>query len=281
MKTLPANLVAHYAQQVTTLCLIWTVTRRDGQVYRFTDADRDLVFNGATYLSTAGYSAASVRASGDFAVDSTEAQTMESASGLTAASVEAGLWDGATVRLARINYAAPADGEEVLRVGTIGEMRLERGQISVEIRGLLQALQATTGRVILPLCDAKLGDARCGVNLAALTVAGTVTSVVSRVRFVASGLAQAADYFSKGEVVFTSGANAGARMEVNLHQAGGDITLALPMPADILVGDAFTVSPGCRKRLDPDCKTKFNNVVNFRGFPHIPGLDEMLRPGGV
>ena len=36
--------------------------------------------------------------------------------------------------------------------------------------------------------------------------------------------------------------------------------------------DAFTVTAGCDKRFQT-CHDRFNNVVNFRGFPHIPGND--------
>ena len=41
-------------------------------------------------------------------------------------------------------------------------------------------------------------------------------------------------------------------------------------------GDAFIVRAGCDKRLET-CGAKFANTVNFRGFPHIPGQDAVLR----
>jgi uncharacterized phage protein (TIGR02218 family) len=37
----------------------------------------------------------------------------------------------------------------------------------------------------------------------------------------------------------------------------------------VAIGDAYSVVPGCRKRLG-DCKNKWNNVVNFGGFTNIP-----------
>jgi hypothetical protein len=51
---------------------------------------------------------------------------------------------------------------------------------------------------------------------------------------------------------------------------GGIFTLHLPMPYDIAVGDTYEAVPGCRKRRSEDCNIKFNNVVNFRGFPDVP-----------
>ena len=48
-----------------------------------------------------------------------------------------------------------------------------------------------------------------------------------------------------------------------------------------MAGQAFTITAGCDKHLDT-CKAKFANVVNFRGFPHMPGNDfvtAVARPG--
>jgi uncharacterized phage protein (TIGR02218 family) len=44
----------------------------------------------------------------------------------------------------------------------------------------------------------------------------------------------------------------------------------------IAVGDGFSVVAGCDKRLET-CRNRFGNVANFRGFPHIPGQDTVIR----
>jgi uncharacterized phage protein (TIGR02218 family) len=41
-------------------------------------------------------------------------------------------------------------------------------------------------------------------------------------------------------------------------------------------GDALVVSAGCDRTFET-CKAKFGNATNFRGFPHIPGSDFVLR----
>jgi uncharacterized phage protein (TIGR02218 family) len=45
------------------------------------------------------------------------------------------------------------------------------------------------------------------------------------------------------------------------------------MPA---TGHAFQVTAGCDK-LFATCRGKFANQLNFRGFPHIPGNDYVMR----
>ena len=40
----------------------------------------------------------------------------------------------------------------------------------------------------------------------------------------------------------------------------------------LAVGDEVEITAGCDKQL-ATCRDKFANVVNFRGFPHMPGND--------
>ena len=53
----------------------------------------------------------------------------------------------------------------------------------------------------------------------------------------------------------------------------------MTLPYPLTVGDAYSVSAGC-DRLFGTCKARYNNVVNFRGEPYIPGQDVILRPQG-
>jgi uncharacterized protein (TIGR02217 family) len=53
-------------------------------------------------------------------------------------------------------------------------------------------------------------------------------------------------------------------------------TVKVSMPYAIAPGDAFTVHPGCDKRL-ATCRDIFANVLNFRGEPFVPGLDALGR----
>jgi uncharacterized phage protein (TIGR02218 family) len=89
---------------------------------------------------------------------------------------------------------------------------------------------------------------------------------------------RASGLFDTGMLAFTSGANAGRRVEVlrHLRRDGEDlIDLWQPMAAPIATGDAFTVSAGCDKRF-ATCRDRFANAENFRGFPHMPGNDFAL-----
>jgi uncharacterized phage protein (TIGR02218 family) len=94
------------------------------------------------------------------------------------------------------------------------------------------------------------------------------------------------DWFNQGQITFESGANAGLSMEVkDWDEATLTLTLFLPMPFDIGVGNVFTIHPGC-DRIRGTCVSKFQmansiefsngNIFNFRGEPDTPGRDFVL-----
>jgi uncharacterized phage protein (TIGR02218 family) len=55
----------------------------------------------------------------------------------------------------------------------------------------------------------------------------------------------------------------------------------LPLPFLPAVGDQFMMYPGCKKRWTEDCAQKFDNALNFRGEPFVPGRDEAFKTADV
>jgi len=280
VKTASTGLTAHLAQPVTRLATLLRVERRDGVVLGFADSDIDVEFGGVVHRARTGATASAVESSADLAVDNLELVGLLSGADVTEADLESGRWDGAAVRVSQVNLADLAQGELVLRVGELGQVERRGGTFRAEIRGLMNALQRTITRAYLPSCDADLGDTRCAANLGGFTHAGSVTAVTDAANFTAAALVQAAAYFDFGLLTWTSGANSGRAMEVRRHLAGGMIELLMAMPEPVLVGDAFTAVAGCNKTL-AHCTAKFANVVNYRGFPHVHGIDAMLKRGDL
>ena len=276
MKTLPTALAAHYASGTTTLADLLKITRKDGQVFAFTSASTDVTISGQLYTSAQGLDISSLEVTAGLAVDNLELTTLDDGTIFSRVEVLAGVWRNADFIISRYNWANPTDGVEVRMVGTVGEVHLKRGSITAELRGLQQYLQQPIGSVTSKTCRARLGDALCRVVLTGYTFTGSVTASASQQVFTDSTKAQAADYFAEGIVTFTNGVNAGLSQKVKTF-TGGVFTLALPMLQAIAVGTTYSVVAGCRKRLE-DCSTKFNNVLNFQGEPHLPGVDQITAP---
>jgi uncharacterized phage protein (TIGR02218 family) len=275
MKTLPALLDTHYSGGTTTLADLLKITRTDGEIFAFTSAADDVTIDSQLYTSAQGLNISSIEVSAGFAVDNLELTTLDDGSVFTKADVLSGVWRNADFVISRYNWKNPTDGVEVRMAGTVGEVNMHRGYITAELRGLQQYLQQPIGSVSSKTCRARLGDALCAKDLTAFTHAGTVTSAASNQVFTASAMAQAADYFAEGILTWTGGVNSGLIVKVKGF-ASGVFTLMLPMLQTITAGDTFSVVAGCQKRLT-DCATKFDNVLNFQGEPHLPGIDEMTR----
>lgn len=281
MKALPPALQAHLDDGTTTLAWCWKITRADGVSFGFTDHDQPLAFGGTDFEPESGLSASEIRAGSDLSVDSQDAEGALTSDRITETDILDGRWDNALVEVWRVNWAAP--GQRVLiRRGAIGELRRGRMSFVAEVRSMAHVLGQTVGRVYQGTCDAALGDSRCGVNIAAAAYRGT-GAVVDPIRdgaFTASGLGGfASGWFSFGHLEWTSGPNSGRLAEVMLHEiASGVVTITLleaPVRA-VAGGNAFTIRAGCDKR-SATCAAKFSNIANFRGFPHIPGQDAVVR----
>ncbi|MBK3396623.1 DUF2163 domain-containing protein [Methylobacterium ajmalii] len=277
MKILSPSLAASLASGVTTLCQCWIVTRTDGLRLGFTDHDEDLVVDGVTCSAESGATGTAVEQGTGLSADSLEIVGALTSGRLAESELARGLFDGAAVAVWRVDWANPDDRVLILS-GTVGEVSRGPTAFTAEVRGLADRLNQPRGRVYQRSCDALLGDARCGVDAGAAAIrgAGTVATVRSARSVTASGLsAYVSRWFEAGRLVWTSGANAGAAVEVRAHGlAGGLASLDLwePMPAPISPGDTFQVTAGCDKSL-ASCRDKFANVLNFRGFPDLPGND--------
>ncbi|PRX28995.1 phage conserved hypothetical protein BR0599 [Meinhardsimonia xiamenensis] len=281
MKALDPALQAHLDEGTTTLAWCWRITRADAQVFGFTDHDRTLNFDGTSFEPDSGFAASEIRAGSDLAVDAQDAEGVLRSDAITETDILDGRWDNATVEVWRVNWQDVSQ-RVLMRLGSIGQIRRGRVAFTAEVRSLAHVLNQTVGRTYQLSCDAELGDARCGVNLEdpAFKGAGSVVEVLRDRAFSASGLSGfAAGWFSFGTVSWTSGANAGRRAEVSMHSvtsSGVTISLLEKPVRGIAPGDAFEIRAGCDKALGT-CAAKFANALNFRGFPHIPGDDAVLR----
>ncbi len=279
MKTLSTALKTHLAQEVTTLATCWKLTRRDGTVLGFTDHDQDIAFDGLTYEAATGFTPTAVESSAALNVDTLDIEGMLAAAHITEADLLAGRYDFAEIEVFLINYAAPQDGSMILRTGWLGEVRVQGGRFVAELRGLTQQLAQRIGELYSPACRADLGDARCQVNLSGVTVTGTVGSASGNSQFTDETRDEESGYFAGGVITFTSGGNAGLQMEIKAF-TNGQFVLVLPMPYVISAGDDYEAVAGCDKTL-ATCVQRFDNAVNFRGEPHVPGTDRVLETAGT
>lgn len=184
-------------------------------------------------------------------------------------------FDRARCWLFQIDHTGPAGENIPIIAGSVTECRIEGGRFVFQVRGDTDRLNQSIGRIITPYCDADFGDARCTVTPE--SIVGTVTAIGDQMIFTVSFAGAYADgYFNQGTVEPLTGDLVGIRpVEIFTWTAAGVITLFAPLSGLPTFGDTFTIKRGCGKTRD-DC-VAYDNINNFRGFPEMPGTDQVLR----
>ena len=277
MSRLDAGLSAHLGSGITTTCRCWAVTRRDGVTMGFTDHDCALAFEGVAFHADTGLGAKALQQTTGLSVDNTEALGALSDAAIREEDIEAGRYDGAEVRAWLVNWARVEERQLLFR-GTIGEIRRADGAFEAELRGLTERLNMPLGRVYQKPCSAVLGDLACRFDLT--TPGYAIELPVEQVeegrifRFAALPGFEV-NWFRYGLVRVQDGAAAGLSGMIKRDRTepvARLIELWHPLRAAVKAGDMIRIEAGCDKRSET-CRFKFNNFLNFQGFPDLPGDD--------
>ncbi|EBA16157.1 hypothetical protein RSK20926_20565 [Roseobacter sp. SK209-2-6] len=270
----------HLQSGTTSVCRCWGLTRVDGMRYGFTDHDCTLAFAGWSFKAGTGLTARALAQATGLSVDNSEAQGALSDLSLTESDIVAGRFDGASLQCWLVNWQNPV--ERWLQFsGSIGELRRAGGAFEAELRGQTEPLNRPLGRIYQKSCTAVLGDASCGFDLQRLGYffEGQVETYSDEGQFTWNALEGfEAEWFSGGRLSVLSGEAKGlwgAIKRDRTDSTGRHITLWEPLKVPLQPGDLLRLDAGCDKR-PQSCRLKFNNFINFQGFPDIPGEDWMM-----
>ncbi len=263
---------------LTSLAFCWRVERRDGICLGFTSHDRDLEIDGLAYRTAPGMLPSAVSVSDGF-----EASTLDVSGALTSDSIGetdlgAGRWDRASVSLFLVDWTDPGGARVKLARGEIGDVAAKANGFEAELRGPVALLERAVAEQTSPECRAELGDRRCRVDMAARVRVTRVTAVEENVIAVAGGTG-AANAFAHGRLRWIGGLNSGLESLI-VASDGAQLTLQEPPPFAVAEGDMVEMKEGCDKSF-ATCRARFANAENFRGEPHLPGMDLLTRYPGA
>lgn len=302
MRTIPLALMNHKKQAATTLCWLIKIEPKVGDVVGLTTLDRNVVYNDGfgeiTYLAPIGFQPASIAATAEAGVDTSEFQSLvmpEYDTPITEEAMNAGVYDYAKFTIYEVNYEDLNMGAWIVMSGNLGQMRTIDGiTVFGELRSLMDSYRRMLTQLDSRTCRARFGSQPgeerypCGFDASALWVSGEITAVgLENTRtFTASSLSAEAGKYVPGLIRFTSGKNTGRVVEIESQSAGGEISLRFTTPYVLEVGDTFDIREDCNKFPDDanrGCKKWFGAqwINHFRGEPYIPIGDEgtLLTPG--
>ncbi|MGB3406869.1 MAG: DUF2163 domain-containing protein [Jannaschia sp.] len=270
----------HLATGTSNVCRAWILKRTDGEVFGFTDHDMSLEVDGTICHASSGLTAGALQSATGLSVDNVEAKGALSHDAISTDDLRAGRWDEAEVRAYLVNWAEPSQHEILFR-GTLGEISWGDGAFSAELRGLAETLNRVRGRVYQSRCDAVLGDGRCRLDLQSTLYRIELPIMAieeNRVLILPQLPLYEAQWFERGRVQVLDGAARGLVEQVKTDRTLEDqrrVELWASLRAEAKVGDTILLEAGCDRRMET-CRYKFNNLLNFRGFPHIPGEDWLM-----
>lgn len=171
-------------------------------------------------------------------------------------------------------------GSLILFNGLVGQVDCTTTQTVLKISDYKILLHQTMPRnVYQASCRNRLGDARCGVNIAALAKTAAAASGSTPYAVKASPATPGGSgVWPLGMMTATSGANAGFSRVIADWSAGSPQIFRpqAPFPFPVSAGDGFSFTPGCDKSLGAHGCSGFANVAKFRAEPRIPTPEVQL-----
>jgi uncharacterized phage protein (TIGR02218 family) len=264
-----------FAQALETVATWWRVDRRDGVSLGFTTHDVDLWFDGLGFLSAPGMMPASIRRSTGFDADSAEVDGAITHDAITEDDLVAGRYDGARVVVGLVDWQSLE--HSAIYSGTIGSLTEEAGSFSAQLLSRKADLARDPVPRTSPCCRADFCGSGCGLSAPRFTHEALLTAQDSANNAVTFSCDATVADLMGGRLRWIDGPYAGLSMGI-VGLAGDGVVLDLPLDLPMAAGMRAVVIEGCDHTL-ATCAERFDNAVNFRGEPYLPGNDLVVRYG--
>jgi len=261
----------YLSSEVTTLANCWKLTLKNGITLGFTDFAEDLVVHDLVYRARSGFFSSAIESSSSLSVDNFEIGGFLDADIITKEDVISGLYDHAYLEILVVNYYKTQENI-VIKAGYFGEVRFKDHQFIVEVRGISESLSKKVGKLYSPTCRAKFGGSECGIKEGAGVIC-KIIEIYGEIKLIVD--TELTDSLYKyGQVKVRNLYIPIVSFHLN------EITLISKLPVETQKGDECILYAGCDRKFETCCNI-YNNAINFRGEPHVPGMDEIHKTAGT
>lgn len=273
MRDIPEVLAAALEEETTSLAFCWRIERADGTALGFTSHDRPLTVDGMSCSPVPGMVPSALAHA-----DSVEGGGMDVTGALGSGRIRAddiavGRYDRAHATLSLVDWSAPG-ASVLLASGEIGDIVRKDDRFEAELKSAHADLDRTPIALCTPECRARLGDSRCRVALSPLTHIARVTAVTDASR-IETDRTLPDGALAYGRLRPLAGSLAGLDFEI-VASEGSSLDLREAVATPLAPGDLVELREGCDRRFST-CRDRFQNKDNFRGEPHVPGTDSVIR----
>ncbi|MGL5837980.1 MAG: DUF2163 domain-containing protein [Sphingorhabdus sp.] len=260
---------------VTTSAFGWRLERTDGVTLGFTSHDCDVQIDGLLYWASPGLVPTSIVETSGLETNGLDVKGALTSDAIRADDLRAGKWDGATLDVFLFDWSNPDSSKRQLASGTLGSIEFAEDSFSADVAGPAAKLSMPVAPYTSPTCRARFCDARCGLNAERFRRRTRVTGADDSHITVANLSASELNRYVQGELRWTSGRNCGLRHSI-IGATANRLILDRPLSFELENDAQADLLEGCDKLLIT-CASRFSNIVNFRGEPHLPGNDLLTR----
>lgn len=263
---------AFFTKPLEGVATFWRIYRRDGVTLGFVSHDRDLWFGGILHRAAPGILPSAVRKTSDLDPDIADITGALSHASIEASALEAGKFDEARIEMGPVDWES---GEfAVVHTGQIGSVSREGEEFRAELKSAKSALDRDIVSRTSPTCRAAFCGRGCNLNPEDYTARSTIAALdVETGRLELSGI-NPGDFIG-GWVRPLSGPMLGQKLAV-LDAVDSWLILDTTLHPDMLAGVSVEAREGCDHTIST-CATRFENAINFRGEPALPGNDLLSR----
>lgn len=252
----------------------WRIYRRDGVTLGLISHDHSLRFGGIDHRACPGMTPAALRHTAGLDGDNAEVEGALSHSAITETDLAAGVFDEATIEMGIVDWVSSE--HHTLYTGTLANIRSADTAFVAELQSAKSLLDEDIVPRSSPTCRAEFCGRGCTLSAAVFTHDATLAQVDWEAN-IAWFEGIVAENFRNGLLRFYGGPQSGVRFGI-LDAKDGGLLLDRPISTDVTIGIRARLIEGCDHTLST-CGTRFNNAVNFRGEPFVPGNDLLTRYG--
>lgn len=269
----------------TTYCRCVRITRSDGIMIGTTTSDRPLTIDGLIYKPTGAVDAVAIQKDVKLSTDHVEIRSVLDNDAVSAKDILNGRYRDAAIALVKVDYLNPPNTlleGEVLLSGRVGKIEATDSLYVMEIRGLTAILNQGISVKASPICRWRFGDKNCGIDLAPMTYAGSISGIINNKELITTlNPTHSLEY---GFIEFLTGVNQGLIYTVEKN-TGGLIQLLNILQFSPESSDEIRAIAGCRKD-QWTCRDVWANLNEFGGelspwdddSGFFPGTDKLIFP---
>ncbi len=252
----------------------WRIYRRDGKAIGLISHDRSLRFGGVDHLACPGMTPAAIRRTASLDGDNAEVEGALSHASISEMDLAAGVFDGAMIEMGVVDWVTLE--HQALYTGALANVRSADTGFVAE----LQSAKAVLDKDIVPRASPTCRAEFCGRGCTLSAVVYTHDAMLTQVDWDANIAwfdAIVPEHFQNGLLRFYAGPQTGVPFGI-LDSVEGGLLLDRPILPEVAIGTRARLVEGCDHTLNT-CSSRFNNTVNFRGEPFVPGNDLLTRYG--